>query len=181
MATNDFTPNELENEKWKNVPGYAGLYQVSNLGRVRSWHKRSGGALLSAGTDKIGYSFVILYYKARCTPHRVHRLVADRFISPCPAGLEVNHKDGDKSNNRASNLEYITHRQNILHAIGNGAWPSHAGEKSGNAKLTNEQVREIRRFVGNGLMTYKEAARKYRVTKVNISMIVNRKSWKHID
>ena len=99
-------------EIWKDIKGYEGLYQVSNLGRVKSL-KFGKERILKPGRKKIGYLIVLLYdNNGICKWFRIHRLVAEAFI-PNPNNLpEVNHKDEDKSNNRVSNLEWCTRQYN---------------------------------------------------------------------
>lgn len=98
-------------EHWKDVAGYEGLYQVSDLGRVKSL--RSGKIMSLSFSRKTGYKSVILYRDGMGRTYGVHRLVAIAFC-PNPDGLnEVNHKDECKVNNRAENLEWCTHQYNV--------------------------------------------------------------------
>lgn len=97
----------MENEIWKDVPGYAGTYQVSNFGRVKSLRK-----VLKAGLRK-GY----LYISLRNKKFNIHRLVAIAFI-PNPGNLpEIDHIDGNPLNNNANNLKWATRQQNELNPI----------------------------------------------------------------
>lgn len=99
-------------EIWKDIKGYEGLYQVSNLGRVRRQSK-----LLHLNTNTYGYKHVTLSKGNAQKTALVHRLVASAFIEN-PLGLpQINHKDGDKSNNAVSNLEWVTPKENNCHAI----------------------------------------------------------------
>ena len=101
-------------EIWKDIRGYEGLYQVSNLGRVRSKTK-----LLHLNTNTYGYKHVTLSKGNVQKTVLVHRLVASAFIEN-PIGLpQINHKDGDKSNNTVGNLEWVTQGGNNRHAIKN--------------------------------------------------------------
>ena len=106
----------MQQEIWKDIEGYEGLYQVSNLGRVKSlgfdkWHK---GRLIKAHFDGLKhYLFVQLYKNGVCKKINVHRLVATAFV-PNPNNLpQVNHKDEGKTNNQADNLEWCTNKYNI--------------------------------------------------------------------
>ena len=113
-------------EVWKDIAGYEGLYRVSNLGNVKSLdryvpHKTFGkkfckGHTMATHINNAGYVTVNLCKGNRYKSHDIHRLVAIAFI-PVPniAGMEVNHKDEDKRNNRADNLEWITKVANNLY------------------------------------------------------------------
>lgn len=116
-------------ETWKDVEGYEGLYQVSNLGRVKSLERyviRGRGGIskvreriLKCGHDKDGYSCVALMLNGKRTTFRVHRLVAQAFI-PNPENKPfVNHINEDKTNNHAKNLEWCTCKENNNHGTRN--------------------------------------------------------------
>lgn len=101
----------MTTEQWKDIPGYVGRYQVSDQGRVRG-----ARGVLKPGACR-GYLIVHLWPKGTVA---VHRLVASAFVDGHSPGLEVNHKDGDKHNNRAANLEWVTKAQNQMHAVAIG-------------------------------------------------------------
>ena len=116
-------------EEWRPIPGYEGLYEVSNLGRVRSvdrYVKSKGesywlrkGKMLSPTKDKNGYLKVNLSCNGKHNIIRVHRLVTEAFL-PNPDNLpEVNHKDEDKTNNRVENLEWCDHKYNMNYGTRN--------------------------------------------------------------
>ena len=99
-------------EIWKDIKGYEELYQVSDLGRVRSFKSGKWQTLKNRLTPR-GYYLVTLYKDGKATNKWVHKLVAQAFI-PNPDNLpQVNHKDEDKLNNAASNLEWCTAKYNI--------------------------------------------------------------------
>ena len=104
----------LKQEEWKPIPGYEGLYEVSNYGRVRSFKWSSNGKILSPCKDGSGYCFVNLCKDGKAKKHcTVHRLVAEAFI-PNPNNLPlVNHMDECKKNNYFGNLEWCTHKYNL--------------------------------------------------------------------
>lgn len=103
------------NEVWRDVVGYEGRYQVSNLGNVRSLNWRNTGITkpVSLKSQNRGYLHVLLYEGKKCKSFLVHRLVASAFI-PCPGeAMTINHIDENPSNNRIDNLEWCSLGENI--------------------------------------------------------------------
>ena len=98
-------------EQWREIPGYEGLYEVSNCGRIRK-----GDRLKSLRSDKGGYLNVWLSKNGIQKCLKVHRLVALAFIKNPEGKRTINHKDGNKQNNNVENLEWATHSENIMHA-----------------------------------------------------------------
>lgn len=118
-------------EVWIDIKGFEGLYQVSNLGNVRSVDRivrQSNctrvmkGKLLSPAISGGHYYTVVLSNKDNRKSYTVHRLVAENFIKNDDKSNVVNHIDGNKLNNNVSNLEFITHKENMKHAIELGLW-----------------------------------------------------------
>lgn len=108
----------LGNEIWKDIPGYEGLYQVSNLGRVKSLNYNHTGKpkILKQTKNKNGYYGLGLWKNGEGVYKRVNRLVAETFI-PNPLNLpQVNHKNLDRTDNRVDNLEWITCKDNIRYS-----------------------------------------------------------------
>ena len=109
------------NEIWRDITGYEGIYQVSNLGRVRSldrkvWNYIKRGRILKAHNNGHGYYNVSLHNNDKVEKHvYVHILVAKTFIPNPNNYTEVNHKDFNKTNNSVDNLEWVSHKQNIIH------------------------------------------------------------------
>lgn len=113
----------MMNEEWRDVVGYGdmykGMYQVSNLGRVRSLDridsvgKHQYGRVLKYGDSGDGYKTVVLTKNAKSRTIKVHRLVAMAFVENKDNKLVVNHKDEDKYNNTPDNLEWVTHKENV--------------------------------------------------------------------
>lgn len=125
MAEPNFTTEELQNEIWAPVVRFDGHYEVSNLGRVKRpagrFFWRPTEKLMKANTNKKGYKRIGLRVPgAKPVKVYLHQIVAEAFHGPCPQNMQINHKDLDKGNNRASNLEYLTYRQNIDHAMAAG-------------------------------------------------------------
>lgn len=107
-----YTDNELQQEQWRQIDGYDGLYEVSDFGRVRSL-KFGKTRVLRSYKDKDGYLKVNLWKDGKRKPFSVHRLVASTFIhNDDESKNQVNHKDENKQNNRASNLEWCTAQYN---------------------------------------------------------------------
>ncbi|WP_202818652.1 NUMOD4 motif-containing HNH endonuclease [Clostridium botulinum] len=105
-------------ELWKDIKGYEGLYQVSNLGRVKSLmttQSRRSGILKSYNHS--GYRRINLYKNGKGKKYYIHRLVAEVFIQNVNNYPEINHIDGNKSNNVIDNLEWCTSSQNQIHAF----------------------------------------------------------------
>ena len=121
MTHNPLKSNEIM-EEWRDIKGFEGLYQVSNLGHVKSvsrkiWNGkgffRSKEKFVSQVLNHKGYLMVQLWSNKNFKTISVHRLVADAFV-PNPKDLpQVNHKDEDKTNNKVSNLEWCTAKYNI--------------------------------------------------------------------
>lgn len=123
--------NALMKEEWKDIIGYEGVYQISNLGRVKSlpriiqssnkghvYTKRVFPRFLHPNIDAFGYLNVNLYKGKKCLTKKIHRLVAEHFI-PNPNGYNViNHKDENKTNNVVTNLEWCTQDYNVHYGTG---------------------------------------------------------------
>lgn len=177
-------------EIWKDIPGYEGYYQVSNLGRVKSleriinvecdnkksFQKKIKETILKTAPTKAGYLFVYLQKDTIKTKFYVARLVLLTFKGPPGKGEEACHYPiNDKSNNRLDNLIWGSRKLNQSHRKEQGTY--HSGEINSNAKLTNKQAKEI-------LLSKeptKNLKKKYNVTDVTINKIRRRVSYKHIN
>jgi hypothetical protein len=102
-------------EEWRDIEGWEGLYQVSNMGRVKSFCKGKE-RLLSQIINRNGYCAVHLKQGGRLYYATIHRLVAKSFIQNPDKKEEVNHIDGIKTNNRVENLEWVNRSENLIHA-----------------------------------------------------------------
>lgn len=102
----------MEKEIWADVENFSN-YEISSLGKVRN---KNTGLILSPGLGGAGYLTVSLYKNGKATTKNIHELVAKAFLGAKPDGMIVNHRNGDKSKNEVSNLEYTTYRGNLLHA-----------------------------------------------------------------
>jgi hypothetical protein len=186
------------NEIWKDIKGYEGFYQVSNLGKIKSLdrniiikngrHRFFKGRLLQLNYDIDGYFMVCL-----CMPGKtqfscnVHKLVAKAFVEGYKEGLVVNHKDGNKENNVSTNLEWVTVAENNKHAIDTGLLNPHKskpqnsykGENHPMSKLLEQDVKEIRKMALEGI-PHKEIAKKFGICKERVCAIKKGRVWKHI-
>lgn len=105
-------------EIWKDISGYVGKYQVSSLGRVKSLNfDRSGQPRILKAKNHQGYPRVILWNSGTRREVCIHRLVAEAFIPNPEDKPFVNHKDGDRRNNQLKNLEWVTAKENSIHAV----------------------------------------------------------------
>lgn len=144
-------------EIWKDIKGYEGLYQISNLGRVKSL-PRNGTILeeriLKQSLTKRKYLTVILCKNNLIKNKQVHRLVAENFIPNIHNKPIINHINGIKTDNRVENLEWCTYSENNFHAIKTGLRPSLRGKQNKNSKIIykidkyNNKIIEI--FYGIG-------------------------------
>ena len=121
-------------ERWKDIKGYENLYQISNLGRVKSMQKfrrhqyrnqYKEGVILKPALTGTKYYFVTLCKDGVHKTHLVHRLVATAFLPNLHRKDDLSHKDGNKLNNNVSNLEWSTRKENIAHAFATGLSKPH--------------------------------------------------------
>jgi hypothetical protein len=164
-------------EEWRDIPGYIGLYQASNEGRIRSLIRllpsateagiRKEKKVLSPGSDRNGRMHVALSADGKVRHYQVHRLVLLAFVGPCPEGMECLHGDGNPVNCAIGNLRWGTrlenHEDRRRHGRGFGV-PK---------KLTEEQVVAIR----ESTETQRVLAARYGVSQVTIFHVKNRRTW----
>jgi len=175
-------------EIWKDVVGYEGVYQVSSRGRVMRVAGGKGavpGRVLRTRKHSGGYLQVTLCHECKPRPEYVHRLVAGAFLErPSPDHSEVNHRNGNKMDNRVENLEWCTPSENQRHSaqiLGNMPLPPDSrGEKNSQAILVEYQATRIRRLYASGKWLQRELADMFGVARPTISNIIRRKTWKHV-
>jgi hypothetical protein len=176
-------------EVWRPVADYAGAYEVSDLGRVRSvarafvdargrTHRRPG-RVLRLGRHKDGYAMVDLSRGGAKRCLLVHRLVAGAFLPNPEQKAEVNHRDGNKTNNRLGNLEWATRPENMRHAFAAGLYSRGKGSDALNAKLTEGDIPTIRARLAAG-HSQRSVARDYGVSKHTIYSIQKGLTWLHV-
>lgn len=159
----------------REIAGYPGYY-VYEDGRIQN---RKRGTFLKQGKHKNGYRLVSLYHLGTPKGFIVHRLVAQAFI-PNPDGKpQVNHKDGNKENNHASNLEWMTASENQRHASAMGLMPK--GEKHHQAKLTEANVIDIRTRYTKGGTSHRALAAEFGVSRKTVSNVLKFAVWTHLD
>jgi hypothetical protein len=165
-------------EIFKDIIGFENLYQISNLGNVKSFgnNKYKKEKIIKQIESNSGYKTVCLSKNNKKKTYTIHRLVALCFIHNPNNKPQVNHINGIKTDNRVENLEWVTLSENIKHAYSKGLINVSKAENHVNSKLTNAQVLEIR-AIGRSL-TQREIGEMYGVGQVLISNVLNNISYK---
>lgn len=179
----------IHRSTWKPVVGFEGLYEVSDLGELRSldhyveqnsrWGKQrriQRGRLLRAKPMQGGYLGVCLYIKGKPFYRHVAHLVAAAFIGERPDGYDVCHNDGNRQNNEAVNLRYDTRKANHADMLAHGT--RLRGSDRYNAKASEEAVRDIR--ASRPHTTYAELARRHGLPFAVVAQIAQRRTWRHV-
>lgn len=155
-------------EQWKDIPNYEGAYMVSSSGKVKSARTNSLLSLHIRGKGYLGASL-------RGKTFLVHRLVAMAFLPNPENHKTVNHKDGNRSNNYLSNLEWASYKENNEHGIKRNAW---YGENRDNSKLDWMRVLTIRTFKGRKGFMQRYFSSLYGVSEKAIQQVNNETTWK---
>lgn len=184
---------EEEIEIWKDIPKYEGRYQVSNWGNVKTLGRlveESNGRkvfrkekLLTKSLMYKGYEVVKLYKtKEQKNTMFVHKLVGITFLENPNNFVELNHKNGIKTDNRVKNLEWCSRSFNVkeTYRLGLRNPNTYKGEGNKSSKLTEESVLKIREEYSKGGVSFSQLGKKYNIGTSNIGMIISRASWKHI-
>lgn len=170
-------------EVWKDIPEYEGLYQVSDLGRVKSLGRlvkhvsglqRVRERIRKLQPHTFGYLMLALHRNGRGVCRTVHSLVLEAFEGPCPKGMECRHLDGDPTNNTRRNLQWGTRQEQNVDRVVHGT--SNRGARNGQSKLTESEVRKIRASKG----TDKEIAKEFGVAGSQVTRIKSGKTWGHV-
>lgn len=169
-------------EIWMDVTGFEGEFAVSNYGRVKSlerYVKNGNGRRIVRERIRVQgkhpQGYLTIAYKVDSPPLLVHRVVALHFIPNPDKKAFVNHKDGNKQNNRVDNLEWATRQENEDHAYETGLKNS-TGSNNSMAKLNEDKVRMIRTLSKTGA-SIKDLASEYGVHRVTIGRIINNRVW----
>jgi len=167
-------------ERWRSVLGYEGIYEVSDVGRVR----RIGGTdkcrvtrYRKTPVDSKGYPYVSLWRNGEERKYRVHTLVLTAFVGVRPEGEEACHRNGDRGDPRLRNLRWGTHVSNLEDKVTHGT--AYGEDRHHWSKLNADMVREIRRRVTFG-HTQEEIAAVMGIHRATVSDIWRGKSWKHV-
>ncbi|KKN48933.1 hypothetical protein LCGC14_0647920 [marine sediment metagenome] len=164
----------------KTIPRFPD-YAITRDGRIWSkprkdtlGHERKGRWLKLSNNSK-GYWITDLSVNSLKCTCKVHRLVLETYIGPCPKGMECRHLNGNPSDNRLENLAWGTHQENQVDRRSHGT--ACLGEENGNSKLTNNQVKRIRYLYHKKSQGLREIARIFKVTHRTISLIIKKETW----
>jgi hypothetical protein len=158
------------------VNGIITRYSVDPFGRVYSHISEK---FLRPTIDSDGYEIVsICFLPGKIKKCKVHRLVAEYFLKPLAGKTQVNHINNIRNDNRVENLEWTTVFGNVEHRTVQNRTAKHYGEKSGTAKLTTKEVLEIRKCYP--AKNYTTLAKEYGVSKSQITRIIKRQRWSHL-
>lgn len=170
-------------ENWKKINSYEGIYEVSDLGNIRSLKRKgTSGKILCSHDNGMGYLRVKLTKNNKEKRTMLHRIIANTFI-PNPLLLNtVNHKNGIKNDNRIENLEWCTQSENINHAIRIGLKTYKSGVDILNSKLTNDKVIAIRRLskIKKGKINMTKLGLKLNVSQSVISRVIKYETYKNV-
>lgn len=177
-------------EIWRDVTGYAGFYEVSSLGRIRSVarmvhvsavrgraYERPIRERILRATISHGYPSVTLWKDHMLRVERIHCLVLEAFVGPRPDGFYGCHRDDVRTNNVLENLYWGSPAENSANKIALGNQPR--GSRIPWSRLNERDVAEIRGL--SGKMTQAEIGRRYGVQQARVSRIVNGECWKHVN
>lgn len=155
-------------EEWRDIPGYEGLYKVSNLGRVLGVKR---GNLVKPFYNTDGYPQVGLSRNSLKKHRRIHSLVLEAFTGLCPQGHEARHLDSNKENCRLDNLEWAPTSVNMQDNVARGVYCL--------GRLTDEQVREIR-TIQLGYGQKNAYCKKIGISRTTFHVIRRREAYAHV-
>lgn len=175
----------MKSEEWREVPGWSGLYEVSNFGGVRSikryrWTtfglRPCGGKVLKVFQASTGYSAVNFTSPAGARVQMlVHSLVLSAFVGPRPEGMEACHNDGNRLNPALDNLRWDTRKNNHKDKHKHGT--AQVGERSNGSKLRNFEAALIK----SGAIAIEEAVKRFGISKGTAMDIFRGRTWRHLN
>lgn len=170
--------NNIDSEEWKDIVGYDGVYMVSNMGRVKSLSRMTPNGrhfptiIKKQSFNRGGYLHVVLYGGSRSKTWTIHKLVGKHYLCNPENKKTINHKNGIKTDNRASELEWFTYKEQVIHAFKIGLNVMPKGIRR-NRALSDEDVF----FVFNSDKTNTELANIYSLDQTTISNIKTGRNW----
>ncbi len=159
-----------------------GRYFVSTLGRLASNRYRGvigRIGIISPAPDAKGYLRTVFFLNGKYSTVKAHRVVAALWIGEIPVGMTIHHRDFNPANNAVTNLEIITLKENIRHSARAGRYGKSRGEINGNAKLTADDVRQIRLRRSRGELQ-RVLGDEFKISKMSVRRIETRQTWKHV-
>lgn len=177
--------NDLEGEIWKPIKGYEGLYEISNMGRVKSLPRKTKTKIMKSHNilrimkRHTGYVQTKLCKNSKHIGPIVSRLVAEAFCNPPDYPWVANHLNCIRWDNRAVNLECISQSQNMRYSFKLGR-KSQKGENNNQSKINMEIVKKIRKFAEeNDHLSQKQIGEKFGLNREHIKDIINYKTWNY--
>lgn len=174
-------------ENWKPVPGYEDLYEASDLGRLKRIATPTGKPrckIIRPHLKASGYADYWVWSDGKKKRFSAHRLIWMTFNGDIPRGLEINHLNGIKTDNRLANFELATKSWNAAHSFRILGRPAprfgSPGTKNAAAILNDDAVREIRRLYEAKQFDQYQLGDKFGVSQRTISLVVRRKTWVHV-
>lgn len=176
----------MDKELWRQICGFEGTYEISNTGRMRRVAPGNGtrpGRINKPATDRDGYQKYTLSRDSKSHFRFAHRLMYEAFVGPIPNGIQINHKNGAKSDNRLDNLELMTPAENTRHGfrvLGRKAVLNpQKGTANGRAKINEKTVQEIFQLRSLG-WSQQRIADLFGINQTNVSGILRGVFWKHV-
>jgi len=162
--------------KSKDIVGYEGVYKIFEDGKVWSYRRKR---FIKTPKDKDGYRRATLCLDRKVKNMTMHRWLYQTFVGEIPKTHQINHKDGNKLNNKLENLELVTPKENTIHAWKHGLSNKQLGIKCSASKLKDKDIRKIRELYSQGTSQNK-IAEILNVHQTNIHYILIGKTWSHV-
>ena len=177
-------------EEWRPISGFEGIYEISNLGRIKRIGPWSDGRMRKPHICKLKeklvpkgqktYLSIMLSKDRGRTYHQVHRLVLTAFVGPAPSPKHhANHKNGNTLENTPENLEWVTPSENQFHAYRVLHATTRPGSKHHGAKIREDDALAIRALRKRG-WTLKRLAKQFGISEPTVCWIAKGKAWKDI-